>query len=88
MSVLLDRAPAEQIAPPPPGMPGEEHIRVQRLLTRMAAAEPHRYVVVDADGSADEVAERVFTGLEPLLPRPAPADGSVASSADTAGVAP
>ena len=69
-------------------MPGEEHIRVQRLLTRMAAAEPHRYVVVDADGSADEVAERVFTGLEPLLPRRAPADGSVASSADTAGVAP
>ena len=88
VSVLLDRAPAEQVAPPPPGMPGEEHIRVQRLLTRMAAAEPHRYVVVDADGSADEVAERVFTGLEPLLPRRAAADGSVASSADTAGVAP
>jgi dTMP kinase len=49
---------------------GEEHVRVQRLLTRMAAAEPHRYVVVDADGSPDEVAERVFRGLEPVLPKP------------------
>jgi dTMP kinase len=36
----------------------------------MAAAEPHRYVVVDADGSPDEVAERVFRGLEPVLPKP------------------
>ena len=54
----------------PAAMPGEEHVRVQRLLTRMAAAEPHRYVVVDADGSADEVAERVFDGLEPVLPGP------------------
>src|SRR5690606_18166032 len=69
-SVLLDRAPVE--APPQVGgVAGEEHVRVQRLLTRMAAAEPHRYVVVDADGTRDEVAERVFRGLEPLLP-PAP----------------
>jgi dTMP kinase len=69
-SVLLDRAPVE--APPPAGgVAGEEHVRVQRLLTRMAAAEPHRYVVVDADGTRDEVAERVFRGVEPLLP-PAP----------------
>ena len=45
-------------------------MRVQRLLTRMAAAEPHRYVVVDADGSADEVAERVFAGLRSVLPSP------------------
>jgi dTMP kinase len=69
VSVLLDRAPVEP-APETPGMPGEEHVRVQRLLTRMAAAEPHRYVVVDADGTADEVAERVHRGLEPLLPAP------------------
>lgn len=67
VSVLLDRAPAE--AALPSGMAGEEHVRVQRLLTRMAAAEPHRYVVVPADGTADEVAERVFDGLGPLLPR-------------------
>jgi dTMP kinase len=71
VSVLLDRAPVES-APSVGGLAGEEHVRVQRLLTRMAAAEPHRYVVVDADGSADEVAERVFRGLQPVLP-PVPA---------------
>jgi dTMP kinase len=46
---------------------GEEHVRVQRLLTRMAAAEPHRYVVVDADGEPAEVAARVAAGLAPVL---------------------
>ncbi|MHA6785924.1 bifunctional MFS transporter/dTMP kinase [Pseudonocardia saturnea] len=66
VSVLLDRAaPAS-----PGGLPGEEHVRVQRLLTRMAAAEPHHYVVVEAEGSPEEVAERVFTGLVPMLPAP------------------
>jgi dTMP kinase len=72
--VLLDRAP-----PPPAGEPlrrtepmamGEEHVRVQRLLTRMAAAEPHRYVVVDADSSPEVVAERVRDGLRPLVRKP------------------
>jgi dTMP kinase len=79
VSVLLDRAPADA-APQTGGLPGEEHVRVQRLLTRMAAAEPHHYVVVDADGSPDEVAERVFRGLAPVLPEPAqrPADAEVA----------
>jgi dTMP kinase len=71
-SVLLDRAPVE-VAPPAGGLAGEEHVRVQRLLTRMAAAEPHRYVVVDADGSPDEVEERIFRGLEQVLPKPPPA---------------
>jgi len=46
-------------------------VRVRRLLTHMAAAEPHRYVVVDADGPAHVVAERIAVGLAPLLP-PAP----------------
>jgi dTMP kinase len=68
-SVLLDRAPVEAPAQAG-GLAGEEHVRVQRLLTRMAAAEPHRYVVVDADGSPEEVAERVLRGLEPVLPKP------------------
>nr|WP_233159278.1 dTMP kinase [Pseudonocardia sp. MH-G8] len=79
VSVLLDRAPSDA-APRTVGVAGEEHVRVQRLLTRMAAAEPHRYVVVDADGSPDEVAERVFRGLAPVLPEPAqrPADAEVA----------
>ena len=66
VSVLLDRAaPAA-----PAGLPGEEHLRVQRLLTRMAAAEPHHYVVVEAEGSAEEVADRVWAGLVPMLPAP------------------
>jgi hypothetical protein len=47
----------------------------------MASAEPHRYVVVDADGSADEVAERVAAGLTPLLP---PAPVTEATTAPTA----
>jgi dTMP kinase len=70
VSVLLDRAPAGAV-PPTSGLAGEEHVRVRRLLTHMAAAEPHRYVVVDADGPAAGVAERIATGLAPLLP-PAP----------------
>jgi dTMP kinase len=69
VSVLLDRAPVSA-APQAGGLAGEEHVRVQRLLTRMAAAEPHRYVVVDADGSPEEVAERIFSGLQPVLPKP------------------
>nr|WP_239028552.1 MFS transporter [Pseudonocardia acidicola] len=78
ISVLLDRAPTP--APPsaeplpsaeaPRELAGEEHVRVQRLLTRMAAAEPHRYVVVDADGTAEEVAARVAAGLAPVLRTP------------------
>jgi dTMP kinase len=83
-SVLLDRAPVE-VAPQEGGLAGEEHVRVQRLLTRMAAAEPHRYVVVDADGTPEDVAERIFRGLEAVLPKPpAPA----ARLADREAVAP
>jgi dTMP kinase len=80
VSVLLDRAPVQPAAASA-GLPGEEHIRVQRLLTRMAAAEPHRYVVVDADGDPTDVAARVFTGLQPVLPAPPSAPAT-----DPAGV--
>ncbi|HZG90949.1 MAG TPA: dTMP kinase [Pseudonocardia sp.] len=75
VSVLLDRAPAaaERSAP---RMVGVEHLRVQRLLTRMAAAEPHRYLVVDADGAPDDVAGRVMAALVPVLPRRGAAAGS------------
>jgi dTMP kinase len=45
----------------------------------MAAAEPHRYVVVEADGTPDDVAARVVAALTPVLPRP-PVDRSVAES--------
>ena len=43
---------------------------MRRLLTRMAAAEPHRYVVVEAEGTPDEVARRVLAALTPVLPTP------------------
>jgi hypothetical protein len=90
VSVLLDRAPVAPAADssgvaatgddttPIPVLPGEEHLRVRRLLTRMAAAEPHRYVVVEAEGTAEEVGRRVLAALEPVLPvRPGhPASGS------------
>ncbi len=77
VSVLLDRAPTGNA--PATGIVGEQHLRVQRLLTRMAAAEPHRYVVVDADGTPDEVAERVHAGLAGMLPtKAAPAEPATA----------
>jgi dTMP kinase len=68
LSVLLDRPPAA-MAPAPAGIAGVEHVRVRRLLTGMAAAEPHRYVVVEADGDRDEVAARALAAVLPLLPR-------------------
>ncbi|MBN9113506.1 MAG: thymidylate kinase [Pseudonocardia sp.] len=74
VSVLLDRAPNGSA--PPAGVAGEEHVRVQRLLTRMAAAEPHHYVVVDAAASPDVVATRVMDGLRPLMRPPAGAGGT------------
>jgi dTMP kinase len=93
VSVLLDRAPTsvpaeadvpagDDTAPIP--LPGEEHLQVRRLLTRMAAAEPHRYVVVEADGTPDDVAARVLAALTtvlpaPLVPRGGP-DGTTGSS--------
>jgi dTMP kinase len=67
VTVLLDGATSAAET-----LPGEEHGRVQRLLARMAAAEPRRYVVVPAADDGDEVAQRVHAGLRPLLP-PAPA---------------
>jgi len=70
VTVLLDRAPsAEPLASKQtePLAMGEEHLRVQRLLARVAAAEPHRYVVVDADAEPDVVAQRIRDGLAPMI---------------------
>src|SRR3954452_15759991 len=90
VSVLLDRAPAappgdaaEETEAVPDPMPGEEHVRVRRLLTRMAAAEPHRYVVVDADRPPAAVAERVLAALLPVLPVPATGPGLPVDAAMT-----
>lgn len=76
ISVLLDREPGSDATSR--STPGEEHMRVQRLLTRMAAAEPHRYVVVDADGEAQDVAAQVYSGVSELLPASEQARSSTA----------
>ena len=66
ITVLLDRDPST--TPVTSGLStAEHHWRVQRLLTEMAAADPDRYLVVNADGTADEVAEQVRAALLPVL---------------------
>lgn len=66
LTLLLDTDPggAPAIART---MATDDHWRVQALLTEMAAADPDRYVVVDADGEPDEVAARVRTAVEAAL---------------------
>jgi dTMP kinase len=65
ITVLLDRDPSTM--PFPSRGNTEHHWRVQRVLTEMARADPDRYVVVDADGSPDQVAERVRTAVQAAL---------------------
>ncbi|WP_083665887.1 dTMP kinase [Saccharomonospora sp. CUA-673] len=43
------------------------HWRVQQLLAQMASSDPQHYVVVDADGTTDEVAARVQTAVQCAL---------------------
>ncbi|MEV7037468.1 dTMP kinase [Amycolatopsis sp. NPDC051061] len=65
LTVLLDSAP--------PGAPRDrattmnDQWRVQHLLTEMAAADPERYVVIDADGTDTEVTERIRTALRAVF---------------------
>lgn len=78
VTILLDRSPvtmpADALDETVFGKPAslaidniEHHWRVQRLLTEMASADPDRYIVVDADGTEDEVSERVCTAVLPLF---------------------
>ncbi|MCC8248108.1 bifunctional MFS transporter/dTMP kinase [Saccharothrix luteola] len=69
MTVLLDRMPPTVRASGGTLDTVEHHWRVQKLLTDMASADPERYVVVDADGTEDEVAARVRSAVLPLLAR-------------------
>jgi len=43
------------------------HDRVAAAFDRLAAAEPERWLVVDADRSLDEVTDAVWAGLAPRL---------------------
>jgi dTMP kinase len=68
VTILLDRDPStldptDADAP----RPTQHHWHVQRVLTEMASAEPDRYVVVDADGPAEQVAVRVRIAVQTAL---------------------
>jgi dTMP kinase len=69
ITVLLDRVPAATVdGAMATGRKAAEHNwRVQRLLTEMAAADPDRYLVINADAPEAEVAERVRAALLPAL---------------------
>jgi dTMP kinase len=43
------------------------HTRVRNGYRELAAADPDRWLVVDADGTVDEVAARVDTAVEAWL---------------------
>lgn len=64
ITVLLDSEPgagAESTSS------AQHHWRVQQLLTEMASSDPHRYVVVDAEGTEEIVADRVRTAVQAAL---------------------
>ena len=70
ITVLLDRNPdGFGSVTAPRGLTDlDHHWKVQKILTEIAAANPDRYVVVDADDTPDTVATRVRQALDPLLP--------------------
>ena len=43
------------------------HARLKRGFLELAAAEPERFAVVMADGGVDEVAEKVWNLIQPML---------------------
>lgn len=64
LTIMLDVDPGQ---PQEDGSPAETALRIGGLLSEWAAADPENYVVVDAEGSQDEVAERVREAVRPLL---------------------
>jgi dTMP kinase len=65
LTVLLDADPGE--ASEQSTSTAEHHWRVQEILAEMAASAPDRYVVVDAEGTEAEVAERVRVSVSEAL---------------------
>ncbi|MFC4854450.1 bifunctional MFS transporter/dTMP kinase [Actinophytocola glycyrrhizae] len=66
VTILLDRDPST-LDPAQRRSSSTDHWQVQRVLTEMASADPDRYVVVDADGSPEEVAVRVRIAVQTAL---------------------
>jgi dTMP kinase len=69
VTILLDRDPSTlpQDADGVRARSTEHHWHVQRVLTEMARADPDRYVVVDADGTPEQVAVRVRIAVQTAL---------------------
>ncbi|MGW7534701.1 bifunctional MFS transporter/dTMP kinase [Amycolatopsis sp. NPDC054798] len=65
LTVLLD---SEHPDDPQPSL--KDQLWVQKLLAEMAAADPDRYVVVDAEGSDGEVAGRVRSAVQSVFVGP------------------
>ena len=43
------------------------HARLKRGFLELAALEPGRFVVIEADGGVDDVAERIWNSVRPML---------------------
>jgi dTMP kinase len=67
VTILLDRDPSTMEAGTDSPQPTQHHWHVQRVLTEMASADPDRYVVVDADGTPEQVATRVRVAVQTAL---------------------
>jgi dTMP kinase len=67
LTILLDRDPSTVEAESTRVRSTEHHWHVQRVLTEMASADPDRYVVVDAEGSPEQVAVRVRIAVQTAL---------------------
>lgn len=65
VTILLDRDPSTLAESRTRST--EHHWHVQRVLTEMASADPDRYVVVDADGTPEQVAVRVRIAVQTAL---------------------
>ena len=65
ITILLDRDPANRRGRPAASNTAEHHWRVQRLLTEMAAADPDRYLVVNADGTRTRWPNASATAMTP-----------------------
>ena len=65
--VLLDRDPNRLPHRTPESPAAEPEWRVRRLLAELAESDKDRYRVVDADGTRDEVTQRVRGALLPVL---------------------
>ena len=60
--------------------PREFHERVRQGFRRLAEAEPHRYLVVDATQSQPEISRKIHDRVRSILPDPIPAGAEAVTS--------